>query len=101
MSIIIYKKTALLEISKSVFGKGQMLNIEGSISAQLLKFQRKITQKMTAYFSNKVPPKMPPKIQGLDEYYRIGDLVEINCTSKESKPAAKITWTLNGEKVRL
>jgi len=44
---------------------------------------------------------MPPKIQGLDEYYRIGDPVEINCTSKESKPAAKITWTLNGEKVRL
>jgi hypothetical protein len=46
-----------------------------------------------------VPPKSGPRISGIEDYYRVGDLVEINCTSVESKPAAHISWTVNGIKV--
>ncbi|CAB4068668.1 unnamed protein product [Lepeophtheirus salmonis] len=30
----------------------------------------------------------------------LGDLVEINCTSSDSKPAAKLTWFMNGEPIQ-
>nr|XP_040574662.1 cell adhesion molecule 2-like [Lepeophtheirus salmonis] len=47
-----------------------------------------------------VPPKFPPKIKGINSSYRSGDLVEINCTSSDSKPAAKLTWFMNGEPIQ-
>lgn len=43
------------------------------------------------------PPKLAPKITGIDSNYRIGDLVEVFCTSKDSKPAASLNWRINGK----
>lgn len=40
-----------------------------------------------------------PLISGLKPYYRIGDLLMGNCTSYYSKPAANLTWLVNGNEV--
>eukprot|EP00094_Tigriopus_californicus_P012316 TCALIF_11905-PA protein Name:"Protein of unknown function" AED:0.13 eAED:0.19 QI:17/0.25/0/1/0.5/0.4/5/0/336 len=45
------------------------------------------------------PPKLAPKITGIDSNYRIGDQVEVFCTSKDSKPAASLNWRINGKPV--
>ena len=45
------------------------------------------------------PPLQPPLIEGVATFYNPGDLVDINCTSFESKPAASLSWMFNGKKV--
>lgn len=35
-------------------------------------------------------------VTGIQARYRIGDLVDGNCSIKYSKPAANLTWTING-----
>ena len=45
------------------------------------------------------PPLIPPKIEGVADFYTPGDLVDINCTSLESKPAAALEWRINNQKV--
>ncbi len=47
-----------------------------------------------------VPPRLAPAIHGIDTFYRPGDLVEIACISRDSKPAPNLTWTLNEKPVR-
>jgi len=42
-------------------------------------------------------PDEGPVITGGFPRYHIGDKVEVNCTSKKSKPAAKLKWYINGE----
>lgn len=42
-------------------------------------------------------PDTDPKITGGRPRYQIGDVVRVNCTSGRSKPAAKLTWFINGE----
>ena len=42
-------------------------------------------------------PDEGPVISGGFPRYHIGDKVEVNCTSKRSKPAAKLKWYINGE----
>lgn len=42
-------------------------------------------------------PDTDPKITGGRPRYQIGDTVRVNCTSGRSKPAAKLTWFINGE----
>ena len=42
-------------------------------------------------------PDEGPIITGGFPRYHIGDKVEVNCTSKRSKPAAKLKWYINGE----
>merc|ERR1712223_60479 len=42
-------------------------------------------------------PDEGPIISGGFPRYHIGDKVEVNCTSKRSKPAAKLKWYINGE----
>ena len=42
-------------------------------------------------------PDEGPIITGGFPRYHIGDKVQINCTSHESKPAAKLRWYINGE----
>ena len=42
------------------------------------------------------PPLTPPTMEGVANFYNPGDLVDINCTSFESKPAAKLSWIING-----
>ena len=46
-----------------------------------------------------VLPKNRPTITGGKSNYRAGDIVDVNCTSAASKPAAKIHWWINGRKV--
>ncbi len=47
-----------------------------------------------------VPPK-GPQITGGKMRYSLGDLVDVNCTSANSKPAADILWFINGQPVSL
>jgi len=44
------------------------------------------------------PPPGPPFIQGdIRETYQPGDLVHLNCTSRDSKPAADLSWKINNQ----
>ncbi|XP_036321961.1 uncharacterized protein LOC118735978 isoform X2 [Rhagoletis pomonella] len=43
-----------------------------------------------------VVPGKDPIITGIRPRYRVGDIVRGNCTSRHSKPAANLTWTING-----
>lgn len=40
-------------------------------------------------------PASQPAIHNIKARYRIGDIVRGNCTSKPSRPAANLTWTIN------
>ncbi|XP_044742188.1 uncharacterized protein LOC123303108 [Chrysoperla carnea] len=42
-------------------------------------------------------PEEGPRITGGRPRYQIGDTVRINCTSGRSKPAAQLSWFINGE----
>lgn len=48
-----------------------------------------------------VLPNSPPRISGAKPTYHVGDLVQVNCTSDKSKPAASLHWYINGREVRL
>ena len=50
-------------------------------------------------FSLLVTPKKGPMITGGKLRYSLGDNVDVNCTSANSKPAAEINWFINGEPV--
>ena len=41
-----------------------------------------------------------PHITGVQKKYHVGDKVNVNCTSYRSKPAASLSWYINGGKVR-
>ncbi|XP_067625365.1 uncharacterized protein beat-Ia [Eurosta solidaginis] len=43
-----------------------------------------------------IVPGKDPIITGIRPRYRVGDIVRGNCTSRHSKPAANLTWTING-----
>ncbi len=49
------------------------------------------------YFS--VLPKGGPVIEGGKQRYSLGDTVDLNCSSINSKPAADLFWSINGEPV--
>lgn len=40
-------------------------------------------------------PENRPIIHGIKQRYQVGDSLRANCTSKNSRPAANLTWTLN------
>lgn len=44
-----------------------------------------------------VLPNEGPLISGGRSRYQVGDVVRLNCTSAPSKPAALLTWFINGE----
>jgi len=46
-----------------------------------------------------VLPKGGPVITGGKQRYSLADLVNLNCTSTNSKPAADLFWSINGEPV--
>ena len=48
-----------------------------------------------------VLPTESPIINGAKLRYSIGDIVDVNCTSSNSKPAADIRWLINGKPVSL
>ncbi|XP_068245518.1 uncharacterized protein [Palaemon carinicauda] len=41
-------------------------------------------------------PERGPTISGGRLHYRVGDTARLNCTSSRSKPAATLTWFING-----
>ena len=47
-----------------------------------------------------VLPKGGPVIDGVKARYSLGDTVDLNCSSINSKPAADLFWSINGEPVR-
>ena len=44
-------------------------------------------------------PSNPPVIMGGQAEYSPGDFVHLNCSSYDSKPAADLTWRINGQNV--
>ncbi|CAL4141844.1 unnamed protein product, partial [Meganyctiphanes norvegica] len=44
-------------------------------------------------------PDGGPVVTGLARSYRVGELVALNCSSRRSRPAAQLMWTLNGHLV--
>lgn len=44
-------------------------------------------------------PVHQPVITGVQPRYRVGNLLRGNCTSKHSRPAANLTWYINGQAV--
>lgn len=46
-----------------------------------------------------VLPHRRPQVVGLQEDYRVGDLVALNCTSSRSRPRTQLKWLINNEAV--
>ena len=46
-----------------------------------------------------VPPPKEPRIIGMAQTYKVGNIVEVTCKSKDSKPAPRIQWLVNKENV--
>lgn len=46
-----------------------------------------------------VLPQDGPTITGEEKIYATGDVLDLNCTSGKSHPAANLTWFINGEQV--
>lgn len=46
-------------------------------------------------FSFTEVPMNPPVIHGIRSRYKLNDIVRGNCTSKHSRPAVNLTWTIN------
>ena len=44
-------------------------------------------------------PRGGPHIQGIEQDLKIGDTINLNCTSLKSKPAANLTFYINGRNV--
>ena len=45
-------------------------------------------------------PENNPDISGIHSKYLVGDVIQVNCTSAPSWPAASLKWYINGEPVR-
>ncbi|XP_023343029.1 uncharacterized protein LOC111712606 isoform X2 [Eurytemora carolleeae] len=57
------------------------------------------TQNSSSNLTVVVPPTSAPEITGGQEYYALGDILELNCTVHRSKPAANLRWKVNGNLV--
>lgn len=49
-----------------------------------------------AYLEVVEVPRYDPVISGLKSRYRLEDILKAECTSKDSRPAANLTWLANG-----
>ena len=92
-----------VDLSKSgkyaVFLKHVDLNSGGlyrcEVSAEAPEFKTaELEREMKVY----VLPTEGPRITGSQTQYKIGDTVNINCTSAKSKPAAALRWYINNDK---
>lgn len=45
-------------------------------------------------------PSGDPEISGFKTRYRINETLKANCTSKDSRPPANLTWFVNGYPVK-
>ncbi|CAF4848820.1 unnamed protein product [Pieris macdunnoughi] len=42
-------------------------------------------------------PYRRPQVTGLEEEYRAGDIIAVNCSSSRSRPQARLKWLINNE----
>lgn len=79
--------------------KGEM-NLAGAygceVSSEGPNFQ---TDYREANMSVAIPPKRPPILDGMRPSYKIGEILEAECTSGLSYPPAVLTFILNGKEV--
>lgn len=54
---------------------------------------------MNFFFPVTVFPIDQPTIDGIKEFYAVGDYIIGNCTSSRSNPAAELSWFINNDKV--
>ena len=52
---------------------------------------------MTVFLS----PSLPPVVRGARMSYRLGESLELTCTSDLSQPPQLLHWTINGHQVRI
>ncbi|XP_076335701.1 uncharacterized protein LOC143238933 isoform X2 [Tachypleus tridentatus] len=45
-------------------------------------------------------PQEPPDIEGNQPVYQIGEVVNVTCFSKPSKPVSNLTWYINGKEAK-
>ncbi|CAG9765448.1 unnamed protein product [Ceutorhynchus assimilis] len=50
-----------------------------------------------AYLMVVALPKSGPEITGGQLRYHVGDVINVTCSTRESKPAAQLNWMINGE----
>jgi len=86
------KPNMLVILVTSPLGSGQY---RCEVTTETPKF---ITLSANATVTVMTPPVNPPTIVGVESYYNPGDLVDINCTSVESNPAATLQWIVNEKK---
>ncbi|KAL9874512.1 beaten path Ic isoform 1-T1 [Glossina fuscipes fuscipes] len=111
-----YRYTPKENPAMKVFPSQSGLNVERNLSNQshvvLLAVPLNISGKFTCEISVEAPsfqtamisgemevvelPIEQASVTGIQPRYRIGDLVDGNCSIKYSKPAANLTWTING-----
>ncbi|PZC85130.1 hypothetical protein B5X24_HaOG202894 [Helicoverpa armigera] len=51
------------------------------------------------FYSFPVLPEQGPVLTGLRSRYRLGDRVQVNCTSGRSRPSCQLSWYINSEPV--
>lgn len=61
--------------------------------------QYDLTKLIFFYFFITEVPRHRPSLSGIKPRYRVGDILWANCTSSGSRPAANITWLINGKPV--
>ncbi|XP_028895537.2 uncharacterized protein Cadm2_1 [Zeugodacus cucurbitae] len=111
-----YRYTPKENPAMKVFPMAAGINVERNLSNQshvvLLAVPLNISGKFTCEISVEAPtfqtamvsgelevvelPEEQAIVTGIQPRYRIGDLVDGNCSIKYSKPAANLTWTING-----
>nr|XP_036678425.1 uncharacterized protein LOC118879638 [Drosophila suzukii] len=111
-----YRYTPKENSAMKVFAMTSGLNVERNLSNQshvvLQSVPLNISGKFTWEISVEAPtfqtamvsgemevvelPEEHTVVTGIQARYRIGDLVDGNCSIKYSKPAANLTWTING-----
>ncbi|EDV30649.2 LOW QUALITY PROTEIN: uncharacterized protein Dana_GF14934 [Drosophila ananassae] len=111
-----YRYTPKENPAMKVFAMTSGLNVERNLSNQshvvLQSVPLNISGKFTCEISVEAPtfqtamvsgemevvelPEEHAVVTGIQARYRIGDLVDGNCSIKYSKPAANLTWTING-----
>jgi hypothetical protein len=46
-------------------------------------------------------PAFKPKITNINQKYRIGEVLNVNCTSENSKPSSNLTWLIDDNVVSI
>lgn len=84
-------------LSLDIIGKVDLAGSYGcEVSSEAPSFE---TDYREANMSVAVPPKSAPVLEGLRPSYKIGEILQAECTSGLSYPPAVLTFILNDEEV--